>query len=466
MFPVLKADVSVREEPNGGLFQREDTYQLMSPFEAFLLLLFDGQRSVIDVSSMLLQLQGSPELSHIERDVWKFITANENILDVNVSPSQHVRRELDAFAFLCKDHLFTRPSRCSGPLGVTLYLTRRCNLNCTYCFADARYYKRNHFISTNAELDTDRIMHIVDQLHAIGVANVTLTGGEVALRPDLVEIVRTLIACQIDVHLATNACLIDEPLARRLYDAGLRRIQAKLDAAAPSTQDRLARKKGTHQKLIEGIKATTNAGISVSVASVMTPANVNEARAISAKCESLKVANLSFRIYEPGIWALNGRGGAYLNLSSEDISKLVDVVDEIRRDGRGYMNVEPVSRSQFATKREISVSSCPGMISTCTIMENGVVSVCELLADFSEEFTFGNVNDTRLVDIWNSEKANKWVGRNGALRNPCLSCAEMNRCKGGCPWKAMVAYGSWICDPQCVNAPPPTRLARSIIAAE
>jgi radical SAM protein with 4Fe4S-binding SPASM domain len=265
----------------------------------------------------------------------------------------------------------------------------------------------------------------------------------------------------IDVHLATNACLVDEQLARQLWDAGLRKIQAKLDAVTPSVQDRLARKKGTQAKLIEGIKVTTSLGFSVSVACVMTSDNVTEASAICELCESLGVANISFRVYEAGIWALRGRGGEHLNLQPDAIIKLANDVDGLRRNRKGVTNVEPVSLSQFMKKEPASVPLCPGMISTCTIMENGTVSVCEMLADFSEEFVFGNVNDTSLMDIWNSEKANEWVARRDALQDPCLSCREVNRCKGGCPWKAMVAYGSWLCDPNCINAPQPTKVAFS-----
>jgi radical SAM protein with 4Fe4S-binding SPASM domain len=464
MFPVLKEDVSVRDEPNGALFRKRDTYELRSPFEAFLLLLFDGQHSVADVSSILRNMKGSPDSSHVERDVLNFIHANQHILNMNTSASEHIKPCLDPLAFLRKDHPFTRPARCSGPLGVTLYLTRRCNLNCVYCFADARYYKNDKLDSSSRELPTDHIMRIVDQLHAVGVTDVTLTGGEVTLRPDLAEIVRSFMTYGIDVHLATNACLMDEQLARQLWDAGLRKMQVKLDAVTPSMQDRLARKKGSHAKLIKGIKLITSVGFSVSVACVMTSANVGEAVAIAELCEGLGVANVSFRVYEPGIWALRGRGDDHLNVESAAIIKLVKAVDAVRRNCKEFINVEPVSLSQFMKKKEESVPSCPGMISTCTIMENGMVSVCEMLADFSEEFVFGNVNDTKLIDIWNSTKANEWVARKGALQGLCLSCEELNRCKGGCPWKATVAYGNWLCDPHCIKAPQPTKVAFSEVS--
>jgi radical SAM protein with 4Fe4S-binding SPASM domain len=240
-------------------------------------------------------------------------------------------------------------------------------------------------------------------------------------------------------------------------------MQAKLDAVTPSVQDRLVRKKGSHAKLIEGIKLITGVGFSVSVACVMTSANVGEAIAITELCESLGVANVSFRVYEPGIWALRGRGDGHLNVESEAIIKLVNAVDGVRSNCKEFTNVEPLSLSKFMKKKEESVPSCPGMISTCTIMENGMVSVCEMLADFSEEFVFGNVNDTSLKDIWNSKKANDWVARKGALQEPCLSCEELNRCKGGCPWKATVAYGNWLCDPYCINAPQPTKVSVPIL---
>src|SRR5262245_53881122 len=117
MFPVLKDDISVREQEDGALFltRTKSTYELRSPFEAFLILLFDGQHSVADVSTILSHMKSSPEVSHIEQDVLDFIEDNRHILDLSASPCQNRGPELDPFAFLRKNHLFTRPARCSGP---------------------------------------------------------------------------------------------------------------------------------------------------------------------------------------------------------------------------------------------------------------------------------------------------------------------------------------------------------------
>ena len=457
MFPVLRNDISVREQIDGALFQLPNsTYELRSPFEAFIILLFNGQRSLIDIASLLLHMKNNPKASDIEKGLFNFVEANRHIVDIKPAASQMMTSRPDPFAFLDKDDLFKRPTRCSWPLSVTWYLTRRCNLNCSYCFADAKYSIVDKLALDKDELSVDIIATIIHELQENGVTEVTLTGGEVTLRPDLIEIIRDLTAHGINADLATNACLIDEELAQRLSNAGLQKLQVKLDASTPLVQDRLARVKGIHSKLIDGIKLVASMGFSVSVACVLTSSNVNQAAAIYDLCNSLKVHNVSFRIYEPGIWALHGRGGDHLNLGPEAIIELVHEVDRIRANNKGSTSVQPVSISQFLKKPPTSVPSCAGMISTCTILENGVVSACEMLADFSDQFVFGNLNYSSLSDIWNSDKANNWVDRKNALQEPCLSCEALGKCKGGCPWKAMVAYGSWLCDPQCIKAPQPT----------
>lgn len=107
---------------------------------------------------------------------------------------------------------------------------------------------------------------------------------------------------------------------------------------------------------------------------------------------------------------------------------------------------------------------CPGLISYCTILENGLIVPCEMVADFSNEFIIGDAKKTSLIDIWNSEKAKRWVLRkNPKVGEPCSSCNEFGRCKGGCPWKSIVAYGKWLCDPTCIKAHNPTEISFSTV---
>ena len=61
-----------------------------------------------------------------------------------------------------------------------LELTKRCNLNCYHCYV----------AGSPVRLPTSRWLDVVDELEAEGCSHVTLTGGEVGLRRDWLEVSR------------------------------------------------------------------------------------------------------------------------------------------------------------------------------------------------------------------------------------------------------------------------------------
>ena len=65
-----------------------------------------------------------------------------------------------------------------------LEITYRCNLHCLHCYTDP--YNRRDFLLK--ELSLDEIKRILDEMAALEIVYVNLTGGEVFTRPDFFEI--------------------------------------------------------------------------------------------------------------------------------------------------------------------------------------------------------------------------------------------------------------------------------------
>ena len=78
---------------------------------------------------------------------------------------------------LCADH---RQHTCTALIEVT----QRCNLNCSFCFADA-----NGNCEADLDLETIRRMY-QSAMDTSGNCNIQLSGGEPTLRDDLPEIIR------------------------------------------------------------------------------------------------------------------------------------------------------------------------------------------------------------------------------------------------------------------------------------
>ena len=69
-----------------------------------------------------------------------------------------------------------------APLHLTLFVTRRCNARCPFCF----YLEKNEHAAESAELSLDEIRHISSSMKSL--LWVAFSGGEVFLRQDIVEI--------------------------------------------------------------------------------------------------------------------------------------------------------------------------------------------------------------------------------------------------------------------------------------
>jgi cyclic pyranopterin phosphate synthase len=106
-------------------------------------------------------------------------------------------------------------------------VTDRCNLRCIYCNPLGHV----RLGEGRGTLSTDEIVRVVGLCTRCGVRRVRLTGGEPLLRDDIVDLVRRLAGVPgvDDLSMTTNGVLL-APMAARLKEAGLSRVNISLDA--------------------------------------------------------------------------------------------------------------------------------------------------------------------------------------------------------------------------------------------
>lgn len=104
----------------------------------------------------------------------------------------------------------------------------------------------------------------------LGVRKLRLTGGEPLLRRDLPELVARLgrIAGVEDIALTTNGLLLPR-LAGDLQGAGLKRVTVSLDSLDPEVFGRMNGLNVHPQRVLDGIEAALQAGLSVKVNTVV-----------------------------------------------------------------------------------------------------------------------------------------------------------------------------------------------------
>jgi len=116
------------------------------------------------------------------------------------------------------------------------------------------------FLPRKDLLTFEEIERFVRVASTLGIDKIRLTGGEPLVRRDLPRLIEKLAAIPgiRDIGLTTNGILL-APLARDLWDAGLRRINVSLDTMDPAKFFELTRRTG-FEDVIAGILAAKEAG--------------------------------------------------------------------------------------------------------------------------------------------------------------------------------------------------------------
>src|SRR4030043_1080761 len=83
------------------------------------------------------------------------------------------------------------------PFQIHLRVTDRCNLRCSYCFAN---YPNRLF----NEPSLDQVITLLKELKKAGTARITITGGEPLIRDDIMEIVKAANELNFLISLTTN----------------------------------------------------------------------------------------------------------------------------------------------------------------------------------------------------------------------------------------------------------------------
>ena len=132
-------------------------------------------------------------------------------------------------------------------------VTKRCNLNCSYCGAGCEKEK---------ELTADEIIKIVRAFVKLGITKVRLTGGEPLVRSDICEIARGI--AEIDgikkLAVTTNGVLLSK-YAVRLKEAGVNAVNISLDTTDKQQYEQIT---GFDllDKVYEGLDAAEKVGLS------------------------------------------------------------------------------------------------------------------------------------------------------------------------------------------------------------
>lgn len=203
------------------------------------------------------------------------------------------------------------------PLSGSIDLTHRCNLNCVHCYLGPHPGQQD---SRDGEMDTEKILPVLDDITAAGCINLLLTGGEPLVRRDFALIYRRAKENGLLVTVFTNATLISGEILALFQELPPHQVEITVYGATQAVYERITGITGTFARAMAGIRRLLDLGLHVRLKTVIMTLNSHEFFAMQDMARALGV---KFRFDAAIFPRLNGdRSPLELRIPAEEAIRL------------------------------------------------------------------------------------------------------------------------------------------------
>lgn len=348
-----------------------------------------------------------------------------------------------------------------APRALDLSLTGRCNLRCAYCFyADEMVGRR--------DLPAERWLDFFRELDGLAVRSLTLSGGELFLRPDLWELLDGIVAARMRYSILTNGTLLTEDVLAQLGQAHRRRrldvVQVSIDGSRAEIHD-ASRGKGSFEKAIRGLRLLRAAGFPATARVTVNRHNVGDLENVfRLLLDEIGLARVGTNDAMP-----MGTGCARredIVLLPEQRPEAMRTLVRLEREYPGRLTATAGSLALWHMFREMEearatgrktrrwtmgcLSSCGCMFAKLAVHHDGMIVPCNMLAAAA----LGTIGETPIRSIWQDHPLLKEMRGRGKIPMDqvpgCAGCEWIPYCSGGCPAAEYTRTGEMnVANPEC-----------------
>ncbi len=141
----------------------------------------------------------------------------------------------------------------------------RCNFKCEHCSIKPFQGKE-----TKRSFTIPDVKDLFRQADEMGLARVTITGGEPLVFQDFDELVAAIDPEKFYINCDTNGWLLTPARALHLKAIGVDRMQLSIDSLDPAEHDAFRGAKGSHARALRAIEAARDAGMDIFIQTVVT----------------------------------------------------------------------------------------------------------------------------------------------------------------------------------------------------
>lgn len=319
------------------------------------------------------------------------------------------------------------------PFHAQLYVEHKCNLKCQHCYEDETTHP------THDRLSLAEIEGVLTDLAAMGCLQLTLTGGEIFLRRDILDILALTKKLRFQTTLFTSGYFIDEAMAGKLKDLGVGQVDISVYSDRAEDHDAFTQIKGSWARSTRALAALSKLGVKAALKCVLTTFNVDRIDHVVKLARDLGV---SFQ-FDPNVRPRMSNDTSTLRFAVP-AHVLRDKVFSRRDLYPGYQSVEPDRICRGGDHLHPESAMCGAGSSTMAITAEGNVLPCGFFP-----VPVGNIRNHRLQDIWErSATLQDMREMTYAKMSSCSSCDLRSACHP-CMAYAQVETGDY---KQCNSA--------------
>ena len=310
--------------------------------------------------------------------------------------------------------------KCAAPINVQFEVTYKCNNSCSFCY--------NPCIHTLEELNTQEAIRIIHEMVSFGVLSINFNGGEPLIRKDFFELAKAASDCGLDIHMNTNATLIDADKAKRisLYFGSVCTTILSNDA---NIHDELSGRTSALKYAITGIENLQNAGVYVAVNIMLSRANINNLESTLRLLEKMCIRTVLITRFVPC-----SHRDLELHLEESEFWTAIKIIksyndihtcfDRIAFPQPYKICDAPKDIQQIISNYNIA---CNIGLCTASISPNGYLYPCNLV----HGLPLGNLREESFEEAWNNFDGMEYC-QNVHLQPKCIECSWLESCGGGC----------------------------------
>ena len=330
----------------------------------------DLSRSEISILNQLICLKVIKINSHHNSSIECNENTNENIQDVNFGAVNY-------WAF--KNII---------PISGHFELTGRCNLRCKHCYC---LFENNKDI-----LSTENVFGILDELHKNGTFGLVLTGGEVFMRKDIIDILDYMFRKKFAIRINTNGTLIDESIVEKMKPfTNIYRIHLSLYGSSSEIHDRITNVPGSFNKSMHALNLLKKAGFNLRINCSVMKSNYDTYKTIQSEIGD----KIGIPVHYDSI-IFPKDDGSIENLD-EQLEELQN--DEFMQFKHQLMQNTNTPKIQTSLKKP---KLCKAAFSFFSICEDGNVYPCLKMKRFYSH-SLGNLSEVSFSKIWHNSESMK-----------------------------------------------------------